>query len=156
MTACQDSGSTAMAEIERHEEEGAKAFDPRLARRLLTYLRPYRVRAIVSVLLVILSSALEILGPAIIAVAIDLFVKPLQGAPPIGLSKRVLDAMQSFGWSVEPLHGINVAAVLYMGTLVAGFAVLYTQMVLMNLMGQYIMYDLRKQIFGHLQKLDIQ
>jgi ATP-binding cassette subfamily B multidrug efflux pump len=34
--------------------------------------------------------------------------------------------------------------------------VLYTQMVLMNLMGQYIMYDLRKQIFGHLQKLDIQ
>jgi len=40
--------------------------------------------------------------------------------------------------------------------LLGGFAVLYSQMVLMNLMGQYIMYDLRKQIFDHLQKLDIQ
>ena len=39
-------------------------------------------------------------------------------------------------------------------TLFADFAVLYTQMVLMNLMGQYIMYDLRKEIFGHLQRLD--
>jgi ATP-binding cassette subfamily B protein len=145
-----------MAEIERHEEEGARAFDPRLARRLLTYLRPYRVRAGFSVVLVILSSALEILGPAIIAVAIDLFVKPLQGSHPVGMSGRVADAMRSFGWSLEPLHGIKVAAILYMATLVAGFAVLYTQMVLMNLMGQYIMYDLRKQIFGHLQKLDIQ
>jgi ATP-binding cassette, subfamily B, multidrug efflux pump len=145
-----------MAEIERHEEEGARAFDPRLARRLLTYLRPYRVRAGFSVGLVILSSALEILGPAIIAVAIDLFVKPLQGSHPVGMSGRVADAMRSFGWSLEPLHGIKVAAILYMATLVAGFAVLYTQMVLMNLTGQYIMYDLRKQIFGHLQKLDIQ
>jgi ATP-binding cassette subfamily B protein len=145
-----------MAEIERHEEEGARAFDPRLARRLLTYLRPYRVRAGFSVVLVILSSALEILGPAIIAVAIDLFVKPLQGSHPVGMSGRVADAMRSFGWSLEPLHGIKVAAILYMATLVAGFAVLYTQMVLMNLTGQYIMYDLRKQIFGHLQRLDIQ
>lgn len=145
-----------MADIERHEEEGAKAFDPRLARRLLTYLRPYRVRAGFSVFLIILSSALEILGPAIIAVAIDLFVKPLGGSHPVGISGRAADAMRAFGWSLEPLHGINVAAVLYMATLVAGFVVLYTQMVLMNLMGQYIMYDLRKQIFGRLQKLDVQ
>ncbi len=142
--------------IERHEEEGAKAFDPRLARRLMTYLRPYRFRAGVSVLLVILSSVLEIIGPAIIAVAIDLFVMPLQASHPIGLSRRVADLIHAFGWSVEPVRGIDIAAILYLATLVAGFAVLYSQMVLMNLMGQYIMYDLRKQIFGHLQKLDIQ
>ena len=73
-----------MAEIERQEDEGAKAFDPRLARRLLHYLRPYRVRASVSVGLVILSSALEIAGPAIIAVAIDLYVKPMHGATAAG------------------------------------------------------------------------
>src|SRR6266566_4904432 len=97
-----------MADIERHEEEGAKAFDPHLARRLLRYLKPYRLRATTSVVLVILSSFTE------------------------------------------------VAAGLYFATLGANFVILYTQMVMMNLMGQYIMYDLRKEIFGHLQKLDIQ
>src|SRR6266702_1704207 len=96
--------------IEKHEDEAARAFDPHLARRLLHYLRPYRVRATVSVALVIFSSILEVAGPAII----------------------------------------------YIVTLVAGFGVLYTQMVMMNLMGQYIMYDLRKQIFTHLQRLDVQ
>jgi ATP-binding cassette, subfamily B, multidrug efflux pump len=145
-----------MADIERQEEEGARAFDPRLARRLLKYLRPYRLRATLSVLLVILSSILEIIGPAIIAVAIDLFVKPLGGAHPIGISARLGQWIAAHGWALQPLNGINIAAALYLVTLVAGFAVLYTQMVLMNLMGQYIMYDLRKQIFGHLQRLDVQ
>lgn len=145
-----------MADIERHEEEGAKSFDPRLARRLLQYLRPYRFRAAVSVLLVILSSVLELLGPAIIAVAIDLFVKPIKGATSIGVSTRIGNWIAAHGWTLHPLDGINIAAGLYLVTLVTGFAVLYTQMVLMNLMGQYIMYDLRKQIFGHLQKLDVQ
>lgn len=145
-----------MAEIERHEEEAAKAFDPRLARRLLKYLRPYRLRATVSVLLVILSSILELLGPAIIAVGIDLFVKPFKGAPSIGISARLGHWIAANGWTLHPLDGINIAAGIYLVTLVAGFAVLYTQMVLMNLMGQYIMYDLREQIFGHLQRLDVQ
>jgi ATP-binding cassette subfamily B protein len=145
-----------MADIERQEDEGAKAFDPRLARRLMQYLRPYRVRATVSVLLVILSSVLEIIGPAIIAVAIDLFVKPFKGAPSIGVSARLGTWIAAHGWALHPLDGINFAAGLYLVTLVAGFGVLYTQMVLMNLMGQYIMYDLRKQIFGHLQRLDVQ
>jgi ATP-binding cassette subfamily B multidrug efflux pump len=143
-----------MADIERHEDEGAKAFDPHLARRLLRYLRPYRVRASVSVGLVILSSIMEIAGPAIVAVAIDLYVKPQQGSH--GISQRIGAWLVAHGWALNPISGINVAAALYFIVLVGGFAVLYTQMVLMNLMGQYIMYDLRKQIFGHLQKLDIQ
>jgi ATP-binding cassette subfamily B protein len=142
--------------VERNEEEGARAFDPRLARRLLTYLRPYRVRATASVLLVILSSVLEIVGPAIIAVGIDLYVQPMAGAHPIGVSARVGEWLQAHGLVFDVLGGINFAAGAYLTALVLGFAVLYTQMVLMNLMGQYIMYDLRKQIFGHLQKLDIQ
>jgi ATP-binding cassette subfamily B protein len=145
-----------MADIERNEEEGAKAFDRRLARRLLKYLRPYRVRATVSVLLVILSSILELIGPAIIAVAIDLYVKPVKGAASIGISARIGQWIAAHGWTLQPLDGINVAAGLYLVTLVTGFGVLYTQMVLMNLMGQYIMYDLREQIFGQLQRLDVQ
>ena len=49
--------------IERHEEEGARAFDKTLTRRLFRYLRPYRVRGGMSVGLVILSSILELAGP---------------------------------------------------------------------------------------------
>src|SRR5436190_4745706 len=145
-----------MAEIERHEEEGAKAFDPHLARRLLRYLRPYRLRATMSVVLVILSSFTEIAGPAIIAIAVDLFVKPFAGATPVGVSSRIAGWLAAHGWTMTPLRGIDVAAGVYFATLGANFVVLYTQMVLMNLMGQYIMYDLRKQIFEHLQRLDVQ
>ncbi|HYK02546.1 MAG TPA: ABC transporter ATP-binding protein [Thermoanaerobaculia bacterium] len=142
-------------EIEKHEDEGAKAFDRQLARRLLYYLRPYRLRAGVSVLLVIAASIFELAGPAITAVAIDLFVRPA-GAEPLGVSKSVGDWLAAHGMAADPLTGINIAAALYLFVLVGGFAVLYTQMVLMNVMGQYIMYDLRKQIFGHLQRLDVQ
>jgi ATP-binding cassette, subfamily B, multidrug efflux pump len=142
--------------IERHEDEGAKAFDAQLTRRLLRYLRPYRLRAGFSVFLVIISSLFEIAGPAITAIAIDLFVKPMEGAEQIGVSRQIGEWLAANGIQLEPLTGINIAAALYLATLVGGFAVLYTQMVLMNLMGQYIMYDLRKQIFGHLQKLDVQ
>src|SRR5437660_1588962 len=145
-----------MADIERHEDEGAKAFDPHLARRLLRYLKPYRARATFSVFLVILSSMMEIAGPAIVAVAIDLYVTPVQGSHVAGISQRIGAWLVAHGWALDPISGINLAAALYFVILLGGFAVLYTQMVLMNLMGQYIMYDLRKQIFGHLQKLDIQ
>lgn len=143
-------------DTEKHEDEGAKAFDARLTRRLLGYLRPYRLRAGVSVLLVIVSSLFEIAGPAITAVAIDLFVKPVAGAEPLGVSRRIAEWMAANGIQLDPLNGISVAAALYLATLVGGFAVLYSQMVLMNVMGQYIMYDLRKQIFAHLQRLEVQ
>src|SRR5712692_9296505 len=142
--------------IQHHEEEGAKAFDKRLARRLLRYLKPYRARAATSVTLVILSSLLEIAGPAIIAIGVDLYVKPLSGSNTVGISQRFGTWLAAHGWSFDPLTGINIAATLYFVTLFADFIVLYTQMVLMNLMGQYIMYDLRKQIFQYLQRLDVQ
>lgn len=140
---------------ERHEDEGAKAFDARLTWRLFAYLRPYRWRAIFSVVLVIASSIFELAGPAITAVAIDLFVKPMGASETVGTAPFAHWIATHTG-TVDPLTGINVAASLYIATLLAGFGVLYSQMVLMNLMGQYIMYDLRKQIFAHLQRLDVQ
>jgi ATP-binding cassette subfamily B multidrug efflux pump len=145
-----------MSEIEKHEDEGARPFDAHLTRRLFAYLRPYRGRATLSVFLVILSSVFEIAGPAIIGVAIDLFVKPLHGAEMLGVSRRLAEWLTANGFVLAPLTGIQIAAGLYLFSLAGGFASLYTQLVLMNIMGQYIMYDLRKQIFGHLQRLHIQ
>jgi ATP-binding cassette subfamily B protein len=141
--------------IERQEDEGTRAFDPRLARRLLRYLVPYRKRASLSVLLVILSALFELAGPAIIAVGIDLYVVPGQGQV-AGLSRSAGEWLAGRGIVLDPIGGINAAAMAYLATLVVGFGVIYAQMVLMNLMGQYVMYDLRKQIFRHLQKLDVQ
>jgi len=145
-----------MAQIERQEDEGTRALDPHLVRRLVGYLRPYRARATVSVFLVILSSALQIAGPAIIAVAIDLYVTPVGRQPKLGVSHQIGTWLAAHGWSLDPISGINWAAGLYLVTLAGGFAILYSQMVLMNLMGQYVMYDLRRQIFGHFQRLDVQ
>jgi ATP-binding cassette, subfamily B, multidrug efflux pump len=142
--------------IERHEDEGAKAFDPHLTWRLLKYLRPYRWRAAVSVVLVIISSMLEVLGPLITAISIDLFVKPLHGAEPLGVSRRIAEWLAANSIELDPLTGINIAGGFFVFTFIASFTVLYMQMVLMNLTGQYIMYDLRKQIFGHLQRLNVQ
>lgn len=143
-----------MSEIERHEDEGAKAFDPHLTRRLLSYLRPYRWRATLSVALIIFSSILQLVGPAIVAIAIDLYVAPERGRT--GVSERVGGWLAAQGWNFTPAEGITVATLIYLAACIGGFVILYAQMVLMNIMGQFIMYDLRKQIFGHLQKLNVQ
>ena len=142
--------------IERHEDEGNKAFDPHLTRRLLRYLYPYRWRAGFSVFLVIVSSLVELLGPAIIAVGVDLFVVPSAANPQVGVSRSVGDWLIAHGFRLDPVSGINLFAMVYLVALLSGFVILYAQMVLMNMMGQRVMYDLRRQIFGHLQKLDIQ
>jgi ATP-binding cassette, subfamily B, multidrug efflux pump len=142
--------------IERHEEEQTRSFDRRIVRRLLSYLAPYRFRAIVSIVLVILSSAAEIAGPAIIAVGIDLWVVPAGEAQRSGVSAAVAAWLDTNGIVLDRVSGINFAAAAYLLALVGGFFILYTQMLLMNVMGQYVMYDLRKQVFGHLQKLHVQ
>lgn len=142
--------------IERHEEEGVKQFDPRLTRRLLTYLRPYRGRAALSVALIILSSLFELAGPAIVGIAVDLYVISPETLPEAGVSRSIGEWLGGRGLTLDPLSGINVAAAIYLFSLVGGFVILYSQMVLMNMMGQFVMSDLRRQIFGRLQKLDIQ
>jgi ATP-binding cassette, subfamily B, multidrug efflux pump len=144
-----------MAAIERFEDEGTKKLDPKLTLRLLTYLRPYRTRAALSVVLVIVSSFFEVLGPVIIAVAVDLFVLRSTGEGN-AVSAWVGGLLTANGWMPEPLAGVTWSAGIYLGALLVGFVILYAQMVLMNMMGQYIMFDLRRQIFGHLQKLHVQ
>jgi ATP-binding cassette subfamily B protein len=142
--------------IERHEDEGVRQFDPRLTRRLLSYLRPYRGRASLSVALIILSSLFELAGPAIVGIAVDLFVVTPESLPEAGVSRSIGEWLAARGTAIEPLTGINIAAGLYIFALVGGFLILYSQMVLMNMMGQFVMRDMRRQIFGRLQKLDIQ
>lgn len=143
-----------MVETDRHEEEAIRGFDPHLSRRLFGYLRPYARTAALSVFLVILASALEVAAPIIIAVAIDLWVVPTQAAK-VGFSAEIGSWLAAQGWHFDAISGINAATVGYMVLMAGGFVTMYSQMVMMNMMGQYVMYDLRKQIFGHLQRLDV-
>ncbi|MFL6200241.1 MAG: ABC transporter ATP-binding protein [Thermoanaerobaculia bacterium] len=143
----------------QHEEEAlGKAYDARLMKRLLGYLRPYRGMTAAAVALIFCSSALQLVGPLAFAVSLDLFIRP--GGDPgklSGVSAWVRDALLARG--IEPasvaVQGLNVVAVIYLVALVLTFLVLYAEGYVMQLMGQYIMNDMRRQIFGHLQRLPI-
>jgi ATP-binding cassette subfamily B protein len=139
-----------------HEEEVlGKAYDARLMRRLVGYVRPYRGMAAGAVALIVVSSLLQLVGPLVTAVALDLFIQPEAGAPRSPASVLVADWLAVRGLDPTPAQGIGVVALIYLGALVATFVVLYVQTYVMQVMGQYIMHDLRDQVFGRLQVLPI-
>ena len=127
------------------EEKIGKVYDSRLVARLLGYLRPYRWWVIVSVCMLVAHSLLAVAGPYLTKVAIDNYLSPQPE------SSSLLDA-----WLPDTqLEGLNMVALLYLATLAAGFVFRFLQTLVMNYTGQRVMRDLRKEIFGHLQKLDI-
>lgn len=142
---------------DHHEEEIlGKAYDGRLMRRLLTYLWPYKWHALTSLVLTILSAPLVLAGPPLTKAAIDLFLAPDSSRPASGFALLIKNLADRFGFGATPYQGIAFVAILFLIANIAAFAVQYTQAIVMQAMGQYIMYDLRKQIFAHLQKLSVQ
>ncbi len=113
-----------------HEDEivGA-AYDARLMRRLLRYVRPYGTTVALSVVLLLLTSAASLVGPYIVRVAIDQHITPRR------------------------LAGLDMVILAYLGALVAGFTLRYLQSYVMQRVGQMAMYDLRMELFSHLQDL---
>jgi len=145
-----------------HEEEIlGKAYDSRLMKRLLTYLRPYGWQVAVSLLAIMLRAILDVLGPVLTAIAIDKylahgilgskFVEPWTGANPLSWLTRRLDPWLSH----EPLVGIAQIAGVYVSMVVVGFFLEYAQTYFMQWTGQKVMFDLRSQIFRHLQHMHV-
>src|SRR5215217_1033015 len=136
--------------IGQHEEEVlGTAYDARLMRRLLGYVRPYRGMAFGALALILASSVLQLLGPLLTAVALDLFIRPRGAAghlaaPSIWVRDHLLARGIDPG-QVAP-QGVAVVAILYLATLALIFASLYAQGYVLQMMGQYIMNDLRRQI----------
>jgi ATP-binding cassette, subfamily B, multidrug efflux pump len=129
----------------QEEEVLGKAYDARLMRRLLTYLRPYKWHVVVAVAAIILKSGLDVLGPFLTMIAID---------------KYLAKSPNSHSWigdrlSSSPLTGIAQIGGLYVGILVLTFALEFVQTYLMQWTGQKVMFDLRKQIFRHLQHMHV-
>ena len=149
-----------MAQDPHQEEALGKAYDGRLMRRLLGYVRPYRWRALAAVALIVASSLLQLVGPLVTGIALDLYIQPRLGGETEAVTGspggRWLPALVA-GWGlpVDWRSGIMVLAAVYLGALLLAFAVLYAQSFLMQMMGQRIMADLRAEIFGRLQRVPV-
>ncbi|PZS00174.1 MAG: antibiotic ABC transporter ATP-binding protein [Candidatus Chloroheliales bacterium] len=116
-----------------HEDEAlGKAYDPRLMSRLMHYLAPYKGKVALAFVLILGVSVADIVPPYLTKVAIDSYILPGK-----------LDAL----WEVLAL---------YLFALVASFLLRYGQTYLMQLVGQRVMYDLRLEIFTHLQNQSLQ
>ncbi len=147
-----------MAEGQSHHEEEVlgKAYDSRLMRRMMKYLLPYKWYALTALFLIIISAPLSLAGPPLIKVAIDVFLQPDPNNPPTGFALLVKHAADFFGFGASAATGITFIAILFLLANLLAFAVGYTQAIVMQKMGQFIMYDLRKEIFAKMQKLDVQ
>src|SRR5215468_5409490 len=129
----------------QEEEILGKAYDGRLMRRLLKYLRPYRWQVTVALLAIITKAGLDVLGPFLTKTAIDKYLARTPG------THFIMDR-----WlSSQPMRGIGQLAALYVGTLVFGFLCDFLQTYYMQWTGQMVMFDLRSQIFRHLQRMHI-
>lgn len=113
------------------EEILQKGYDGALMRRLLAYVRPYKWQVALAVLLLVAASGLAAVGPWLTQQAID-------EAIPNG---------------DRNLLGLLTLA--YLGAAVGAFVLQYAQGLLTTWLGQSVMYDLRREIFGKLQKLDL-
>src|ERR1700689_1064829 len=129
----------------QEEDVLGKAYDARLMRRLLTYLHPYRWQVAVALVSIVLKSGADVLGPYLTKVAIDKYLA----------NKTEAHSLLDRFLSSSPLTGIAQIALMYVGLLLFSFLLEFTQTYIMQWTGQKVMFDLRSQIFRHLQRLHI-
>ncbi len=122
-----------------HEEEAlGKVYDRRLARRLFQYLRPYRGQVLLALVLTLAVTPLEAITPYLFKIAVDSYLVP------------VTRGALSFA---AGMHGIEWVTLAFFASLVLAFSLQYVQVRVMQSVGQKTMFDLRREIFDHLQRL---
>ena len=145
---------------QQEDDVVGKAYDSRLMARLLTYLRPYKWVAFISMVTVILKAGADILGPYFTMVAVDLYLAPAMeksasakaALVQLGISKH---PFLGHRLSLHPLQGITQLALLFMGALLFSYLLEAIQTYLIQWAGQKVMFDMRRQIFRHLQQMDV-
>ena len=122
--------STAVKQF--HEEEAiGKTYDFQVARRLLRYLLPYLRLLIPALVLTLLLNLLGILQPKFTQYAIDWYILP------------------------RKLAGLKLLLVLYVGVQVLRLVFSYFQALLLNTVGQYVMFDMRRELYDKLQHQEV-
>src|SRR4051812_3287863 len=141
-----------MAEAQHEEEVLGKAYDARLMKRLLGYLRPYKWQTALALGSIVLKAIADVLGPVLTMVAIDRYLSAHMGT---GGAYRFAYSALSDWLSPEPYTGIAQIAGIYVGLLAFSFVVEYGQTYYMQWVGQMAMFDLRAEIFRHLQRMHV-
>ncbi len=113
------------------EDVLGKAYDARLMRRLLQYLRPYWRQVLLALAAIVVGGLAALAQPYLIKIAIDRHI------------------------AAGALAGLDRLAFVFLAVLMVGFAAEYVQTWTMQLTGQRIMFDLRMAVYGHLQRLDL-
>src|SRR5207302_2692431 len=126
-------GRGAMARMDGglDDEDFGKPFDGRLLRRLLPYLRPYRTRAIVAAVLMLIATATSVASPYFLTLAIDKYI------------------------ARGDVDGLTVLAVLFVVNQALNWFSTYGQTYLMTYAGQWALFQLSADVFWHLQVLAI-
>lgn len=106
-----------------------KYYDWPLFKRILGYLRPYRLLVVVSLLLLLAVSMLGLAGPYLTKVAIDDYIR------------------------AGKYEGLDRIALIYIAVLAGAFIFQFLQYTTMQYIGQKVMFDLRTQVFAHLHKM---
>ena len=127
------------------EEVLGKAYDSRLMKRLLTYLRPYKWQVAIALVSILIKAGADVLGPYLTKIVVDRYLAPVRGL------RTPLDRFLSN----TALVGIAQIAALYVGLLLFSFLLEYLQTYYMQWAGQKTMFDMRAQIFRHLQRMHI-
>ena len=113
-------------------------------RRLMRYMQPYRARITAALAFLFLYSGLQVSGPLLTKLAIDRYLSPTG-------QKSLLDP-----WlAADPLTGLTQIAAIYLAVLAGIFVTEFAQMYLMQYVGQLAMFDLRRQLMAHIQRLDL-
>jgi len=117
-----------------------RAYDARLVRRLLGYVRPYAATVTFSIALLLVASLADLTGPTLYRLGIDRYIAPSsRGARAAGTD----------------FHGLAGLAGIYLAVLAVGFGARWAQSYLMQAVGQRVMADLRAQMIAHLQQLSM-
>lgn len=115
-------------------------------RRLLVYMRPYRRVVGVSLVLLLGTSVLQTLGPLLTKMAVDRYLAP---------TTRTLATPLDGYLSADPWIGLSQISLLYLACILLGLVFDFGNTYLMQWTGQHAMYDLRRGLMDHLQRLDI-
>jgi ATP-binding cassette subfamily B protein len=140
------------------DEPVERVYDSRLIRRLGHYLRPYWWQTAISALAVSLKSICDVTGPYLVMVAIDRYLAP--GLAPKAANNLLFHQIGTNNWftrrlSVDPVLGITQLASVYLGALLIAYMFEFLQVYLMQWIGQKLMFDLRRDIFRHMQRMHI-